>query len=243
MGKLDGRVAIVTGGASGIGKASATLFAEEGAAVLVADIQDGRPVAGAIARAGGSARFLHADVSNPGDVQAMVEAAVDAFGGLHILFNNAGVDGALAALHRSSAENWDRVIAVNLKGPYLGMKYAIPAMLRSGGGSIISTSSVMGLTGGRAFQAYCAAKSGLIGLTRSAALDCARMGIRVNAICPGAIDTPMAREIMETGVAATPFGRPGTPEEVARLALFLAGDDSSFCTGACFLTDGGYVAR
>lgn len=252
MGKLDGKVAIVTGGGSGIGRASALLFAREGAHVVVADIDAGRAaaVAGEITGAGGQAIAAPTDVSRPDHVEAMVRAAVDTYGRLDVLFNNAGIEGEPGLLADSSIENWQRVLAVNLTGVYLGMKFGIAAMLKKGGGSIINTSSVAGLVGFPATAAYCASKGGVIQLTRSAALDYARQGVRVNAICPGVIDTPMVQKVAVTAPAMlemvkeqTPVGRMGTPEEVAGMALFLASDESAFCTGAVFVIDGGWVAR
>lgn len=252
MGKLDGKVAIVTGGGSGIGRASAHLFAREGAQLVVVDIDGARATAVAeeIAAAGGRAMATAADVSQPEHAEAMVRAAVDAYGRLDVLFNNAGIDGEPGLLADSSIENWRRVLAVNLTGVYLGMKFGIAAMLRTGGGSVINTSSVAGLVGFPAVAAYCASKGGVIQLTKSAALDYARQGIRVNAICPGVIETPMVQKVAETAPAMiemvkeqTPVGRMGAPEEVASMALFLASDDSAFCTGAVFVIDGGWVAR
>lgn len=252
MGKLDGKVAIVTGGGSGIGRASAHLFAREGARLVVVDIDGARATAVAeeIAAAGGQAMATTADVSQPEHAEAMVRAAVDAYGRLDVLFNNAGIDGEPGLLADSSIEDWRRVLAVNLTGVYLGMKFGIAAMLKTGGGSVINTSSVAGLVGFPAVAAYCASKGGVIQLTKSAALDYARQGIRVNAICPGVIETPMVQKVAETAPAMiemvkeqTPAGRMGAPEEVASMALFLASDESAFCTGAVFVIDGGWVAR
>ena len=251
MGKLDGKVAIVTGASSGIGRATALLFAEEGAKVVVADWHedDGRRVADEIAGGGGAATFVRVDVSQPEDVEAMVRAAVDTYARLDVLFNNAGVEGEQAPTAECTLENWDRVIAVNLKGVFLGMKYGIAAMLRSGGGSIINNASVAGIVGFANIPAYSASKGGVIQLTKTAALEYAKQGVRVNAICPGVIWTPMVERFVggreETRgalEALEPVGRFGRPEEVAQLALFLACEDSTFCTGAPFLVDGGFVA-
>ena len=252
MGKLDGKVAIVTGAAAGIGRSTALLFVEEGAKVIVADWDEekGRRVAAEISVAGGAAIFVRVDVSKPEDVQAMVQTAVETYGRLDVLFNNAGVEGEMVPTADCSLENWDRVIDINLKGVFLGMKYAIPAMLKSGGGSIINNASVAGLVGIANAPAYCASKGGVIQLTKATALEYARKGIRVNVICPGVILTPMIErfvapdpeQIRKSLEAMEPIGRFGQPEEVARLVLFLASDDSSFCIGAPFVVDGGFVA-
>ncbi len=259
MGKLDGKVAIVTGGAAGIGRATALLFAQEGAKVMVADVDEekGREVTTEIGRTGGTAIFVKVDVSQPSQVEAMVREAVETYGRLDVLFNNAGIEGAMAPTADYPLEEWDRVIATNLKGVFLGMKYGIPAMLKSGGGTIINTASTAGLVGWANMPAYTASKGGVLQLTKTAALEYAQQGIRVNAICPGGIMTPLVERIQaamgmssvppeqqEQFVAAVhPVGRMGQPEEVARLALFLASDDSSFCTGAPFVVDGGQVAQ
>jgi NAD(P)-dependent dehydrogenase (short-subunit alcohol dehydrogenase family) len=251
MNRLDGKVAIVTGGATGIGKATALLFAEEGANVIVADRdeENGRRVAEQIVRSGGNGIFLPVDISRPDEVEAMVRTVVDTFGRLDVLHNNAGVEGEQAPTADCTLENWDRVIGINLRGVFLGMKYGIPAMVKQGSGSIINTASVAGLVGVANMPAYCASKGGIVQLTKTAALEYAPQGIRVNVICPGGVWTPMTERVtasraeilgaMETQV---PAGRIGQPEEIARLALFLASDDSSYCTGAPFAIDGGYVA-
>jgi NAD(P)-dependent dehydrogenase (short-subunit alcohol dehydrogenase family) len=251
MGKLEGKVAIVTGAGSGIGRATAALFAAEGAKVVAADWHEGegREAVQSIKADGGTADFIQTDVSRPEDVQAMVAAAANSFGGLDVIFNNAGIEGEQAPTADCSLENWDRVINVNLKGVFLGMKYAIPELLKRGGGSIINNASVAGVVGFRAIPAYCASKGGVIQLTKTAALEYASEAIRVNAICPGVIWTPMVERFVGANEQARaafeamePVGRFGTPEEVARLALFLACDDSRFCTGAPFFVDGGFVA-
>jgi NAD(P)-dependent dehydrogenase (short-subunit alcohol dehydrogenase family) len=251
MGKLSGRVVIVTGAASGIGKASAGLFAAEGASVVAADWDErgGEEAVAGIRAGGGEASFVKADVSSADDVQRMVQTAVERYARLDVLFNNAGVEGEQASTADCTLENWDRVIAINLKGAFLGMKYAIPQMLKSGGGVIINNASVAGIVGFQGIPAYCASKGGIIQLTKAAALEYAKQNIRVNVICPGVISTPMvdrfvgqseeARKALE---ALEPVGHFGQPEDVARLALFLASDDSAFCTGASFIVDGGFVA-
>jgi NAD(P)-dependent dehydrogenase (short-subunit alcohol dehydrogenase family) len=247
MGKLEGKVAIVTGGASGIGKATVELFTREGAKVLAADWDErGADVVAGLP----DAAFVKVDVSSVEDVRTMVRGAVERFGGLDVIFNNAGVEGEQGATADCSLENWDRVIGINLKGVFLGMKYAIPEMLKRGGGSIINTASVAGLVGFAGIPAYCASKGGVIQLSKAAALEYATQGIRVNVICPGVIATPMVERftsaspaVREALEASEPVGRFGTAEEVAMMALYLASDDSSFCTGAPFIIDGGFVAR
>jgi len=251
MGKLEGKVAIVTGAASGIGRASALLFAEEGARVVVADwdAAKGEEVAREVKGKGGEAKFVKVDVSRAEDVQVMVTTAVESYGRLDVLFNNAGVEGEQAPTADCTLENFDRVIAINLRGVFLGMKYGIAAMLKTGGGSIINNASVAGLVGFTGIPAYSASKGGVIQLTKTAALEYAKEHVRVNAICPGVIWTPMVERFTSAGEevrraleAMEPVGRFGTAEEVARLALFLASEDSSFCTGAPFVVDGGFVA-
>lgn len=248
MGKLDDRVAIVTGAGSGIGRATALLFADEGAKVVVADWheEEGGRVAAEIGEAG---VFVKVDVSQPQQVEAMVRTAVEKFGRLDVIFNNAGIEGEQAPTADCTLENWERVIGVNLTGTFLGMKYAIPAMLKNGGGVIINNASVAGIVGFPGIPAYAASKGGVVLMTKTVALEYAKEGIRANVICPGVIWTPMVerftagseetRAILE---ASEPIGRFGQPEEVARLALFLASDDSSFCTGAPFVVDGGMTA-
>lgn len=249
MAKLTDKVAIVTGAASGIGRASAALFAREGASVVLADINESGAVDAAreITDSGGTAVAVRVDVSDAGSVAAMVKTAVTHFGRLDVLFNNAGIGGAFASFADYSDAQFDRIIAVNLKGVFLGMKFGIPAMLKIGGGAIINTASVAGMIGARGYAGYSASKGGVIQLTKVAALEYATRNIRVNCICPGGVDTPILEMVpaAHRAVVATtnPMQRLAQPEEIATLALFLACDDSSFATGAAFVADGGSLAQ
>jgi NAD(P)-dependent dehydrogenase (short-subunit alcohol dehydrogenase family) len=252
MNELKDKVAVITGGASGIGTAAARLFASEGGVVVIADVQDeaGHRLADELARDGHSACFLHADVSSESDVEAMIHLALSHYGRIDVLFNNAGIEGAQAPMAEATLENWQRVIDINLKGVFLGLKHGIKAMLQHGGGSIINNASVAGLVGFPNIVAYCASKGGVVQLTRTAALEYATANIRVNCLCPGVIDTPMVERFTQGNVdartqlnAMEPVGRLGRAREVAELALFLASDRSSFITGAVIPVDGGFVAR
>jgi NAD(P)-dependent dehydrogenase (short-subunit alcohol dehydrogenase family) len=250
--ELKDKVALVTGGSSGIGRASVELFAREGAAVVAADVLDeaGQCLVDELAKQGASVSYVHADVSRESDVAAMVHLALSRYGRLDVLFNNAGVEGEQAPTADATIENWDRVIGINLKGVFLGLKYGIEAMLQHGGGSIINNASVAGLVGFPGIPAYCASKGGIVQLTRTAALEYATQNVRVNCLCPGVIDTPMIErfthgqpELAAQLTATEPVGRVGRAGEVAELALFLASDRSSFVTGAIIPVDGGFVAR
>jgi NAD(P)-dependent dehydrogenase (short-subunit alcohol dehydrogenase family) len=249
--RFDGKVALVTGASSGIGKATALAFAREGARVVVADIQPcGASVVKEIEESGGGAIFVQTDVSNPEEVAAMVRTAVTAYGGLDIAFNNAGTEGTSAPTADCTQENWDRTIAVNLTGAWLCMKEELEQMLRQHHGVIVNCASVAGLVGFRGSPAYVASKHGLVGLTKTAALEYATDGIRVNAICPGVIDTPMidrftgGKPELEAQLnAAEPMGRMGHPEEIADAVLWLCSDGASFTTGQAIAVDGGWVAQ
>jgi len=250
MNKLfEDKVAMVTGAGSGIGAAIVRRFAEEGAKVVVADLNEdaAREVAAEIEGAGGTAAAVVQDVSNPSSVEESVEFAVSTFGRLDVAVNNAGITGDLAPTADYSLEGWDKVIAVNLSGVFYGMKHQIPAMLRSGGGSIVNIASILGSVAARDSAGYNAAKHGVVGLTKTAALEYSRDGIRVNAIGPGYIDTPLLKaldsEVYDGLVDLHPIGRLGRPEEVAELALFLASDKASFMTGSYHVADGGYTAQ
>jgi NAD(P)-dependent dehydrogenase (short-subunit alcohol dehydrogenase family) len=245
-GRLAGKVAVVTGAGSGIGRATALLFAREGARVVCADIS-GREKE-VVAEIGDGAVAVHVDVSRNDDVVHMIETAEREFGGLDVLFNNAGFGGPRRPLADFDEEIFDNVVAVNLKGVFLGMRHGIAAMLRTGGGSVINTASVAGLVGLKHQGVYAAAKGGVVQLTRTAALDYATKGVRVNAICPGMIWTGLAGG--EPGsippadlIPPQPMKRWGMPEELAAAALFLASDESSFVTGTLLPVDGGYTAR
>jgi NAD(P)-dependent dehydrogenase (short-subunit alcohol dehydrogenase family) len=251
--RLRDKVALITGGTSGIGQATAALFAREGARVAVTgrSPERGQKVVDQVQRAGGKAMFIACDVRFPDQCRRAVEETMRAFDRLDVLFNNAGVYYAHTALD-CSEEEWDLQIDINLKGAFLMSKYALPGMLAQGGGVIINNSSGWGLVGGDSAVAYCASKGGMVLLTKAMAIDHGRQGIRVNCICPGDVDTPMlpedarqrgmTQEAYMAGAANRPMGRVGTPEEIAKAALFLACDDSSFMTGATLVVDGGGTA-
>lgn len=252
MNELKGKAAIVTGASSGIGQATAELFAEEGAAVVIADVIDdaGQALADQLAGRGHDVCFVHADVSRDSDVAAMVQFAMSRYGRVDVLFNNAGIEGEQAATADATLENWSRVIGVNLTGVFLGMKYGIAAMLQHGGGAVINNASVAGLVGFAGIPAYAASKGGVVQLTRTAALEYASRNVRVNCVCPGVIDTPMVERFahndpaIEAQLSAmAPVERLGKAREVAELVMFLASDRSSFVTGAVIPVDGGFVAR
>lgn len=247
--QLKDKVAVITGAGSGIGRATALLFAQEGAKVVVADYSDegGEETVKQIEEKGGKATFVRVDVSQAADVQKMVKAATDKYGRLNILYNNAGIEGPSAPTGNLSEADWDRVLSVNLKGVFLGSKYAIPQMLKQGSGVIINTASIAGLVGFNNMPAYCASKGGVISLTKAMALEYAKNNIRVNCICPGVIRTPMLNRTpspaVEAMVKREPIGRFGEPEEIAQAALYLASDRSSFITGTALIVDGGWTAR
>ncbi len=252
MNGFNGKSAIVTGAASGIGAATAEVFARAGASVMLADVQEKllRDVAARIAKAGGKAAVCVADMSREDDIKRMVAETVKAFGRLDCAFNNAGIEGAQGPTHECTNANWDRVIAVNLTGVWQCMKHEIPAMLAGGGGAIVNCASIAGLAGFTGIPAYVASKHGVVGLTKGAALEYARQNIRVNAVCPGVIQTPMIDRFVPPGSAARtalfegePVGRAGTPDEIASAVLWLCSPENSFTTGQAVAVDGGWMAR
>lgn len=250
MSLLETKSAIVTGAGSGIGRAVAVLYAKEGAAVVVADIDEkgGAETVGQIESEGGKAVFFKADSASPEDNRKLVDEAVKQFGGLHIAVNNAGIGGPLGPTGEYPIDGWDKVIAINLSGVFYGLRYQIPAILASGGGSIINMASILGKVGTPMSPAYTAAKHGVIGLTKAAALSYADKNLRINAIGPGYIMTPMIENSLDKAtldalVGLHPVGRLGEPNEVAELALWLNSDKASFVTGAYYNVDGGYLAQ
>lgn len=255
-GRLHGKVALVTGGGSGIGRAAARLFADEGAVVAVVDVvaDSAEETAGKVAAAGGRASAFVASVAIADQITEAVDAAAERFGGLHVVYNNAGV-GSQGSVADADEADWDRCFDVNVKGTFLTSRAAVPHLAAGGGGAIINQASVAALVGVPDFAAYCAAKGAVVALTRSMAVDLAPQRIRVNAIAPGTVFTPLMEPMLrergggdlDAGLAMTvskyPIGRLGTPEEIARAALFLACGDSSFATGSVVTVDGGMTAR
>jgi NAD(P)-dependent dehydrogenase (short-subunit alcohol dehydrogenase family) len=250
-GQFSGKVALVTGGSSGMGRAAALAFAREGASVVVADTDapGGEETVHRIQESGGEALFVPTDVSQSSAVESLVAATVATYGRLDCAFNNAGINIERGPLTEGTEAVWDRIISINLKGVMLCMKYEIPSMLMSGsGGAIVNTASVVGLTGGRGFPAYVASKHGVIGLTKATALDYAKQGIRVNAVCPGTIYTPMYERRVGTDqetaariASEIPLGRLGQPHDVAEAVLWLCSPAASFVTGHALVVDGGDI--
>lgn len=247
---LEGKVAIVTGGGSGIGQSTALAYAREGVKVVVSDVdeQGGNETVRLIEAQGGEARFVRADVSKPAEVEQLVRATVEAFGALHFACNNAGIGGPAAPTGEYPIDGWEQVIAINLSGVFYCMRYQIPEMLKAGGGVIVNMASILGTVGYAQSPAYVAAKHGVVGLTKTAALEYSSQGIRVSAVCPAFIRTPLigenlAQDVRDYLVTQHPVGRLGEPEEVAELVVWLCSDAASFIMGSPILVDGGYVAR
>jgi NAD(P)-dependent dehydrogenase (short-subunit alcohol dehydrogenase family) len=250
--RFDGKVALVTGGSTGIGRATALKFAAEGASVVIADINvsQGQLIAEQINQNNGKSIFVPTDVSSPTQVSNLIDKTVETYGKLDFAFNNAGIEGVMASTVDCTEENWDRTIDINLKGVWLCMKYEIPTMLKQGGGVIVNMASVAGLVGFAGLPAYAASKGGVIQLTKTAALEFSKSGIRINAVCPGAIQTSMIERIesADEGIKdvltnAHPIGRIGKPEEVADVVIWLCSEQSSFVVGYPIAIDGGYLAQ
>jgi NAD(P)-dependent dehydrogenase (short-subunit alcohol dehydrogenase family) len=251
-GLLQGKVALVTGGGSGIGRATSIRLAKEGAKIMIADYvpEGAEKTVKMIKEAGGEANCIAVDVSVTKQVEMMVSKTIETYGRLDCAHNNAGIEGKFADTTECTEENWDRVIAIDLKAVWLCMKYEIPQMLKQGGGAIVNTASIAGLLGFNGAPAYVAAKHGVVGLTRTAALEYAQKNIRVNCVCPGVIRTPMVERAIDGGglteadvIMSEPVGRMGKPEEIAEGVLWLLSDASSFVTGHPLTIDGGWVAR
>lgn len=255
-GRLDSKVALVTGGGSGIGRSSALAFARDGAKVVVADVDvpGGEETVQRIESAGGEAVFVKTNVSRASEVATLIEKGVATYGRLDCALNNAGIQGDLKQTAECSQENWDRIIGINLTGVWLCMKHEIPHMLNQGRGAIVNTSSNFGLVGSNGMPAYSASKHGVLGLTKTAALEYAKSGIRVNAVCPGPVQTPLvdkilsaqpdlADEIIESIKTREPVGRMGKPEEIAEAVIWLCSDAASFVTGTAMAVDGGFVTQ
>ncbi len=250
--EFDGKVVLVTGAASGIGRATALAFAREGARVCVADVNEegGSQTVKLIEKEGGTAFFVKCDVSKASDVKAMVDAVVNKFGRLDFAFNNAGIEGKPASTVDCSEENWDKTLDVNLKGVWLCVKFEIPVMVKQGGGVIVNMSSIAGLVGFPGMPAYVASKHGILGLTKTTALEYAKANVRVNAVCPGAIRTPMLErfiggnlEVEKQITATIPMARVGKPEEIAGAVLWLCSQKASYVTGHALVVDGGMTAQ
>jgi NAD(P)-dependent dehydrogenase (short-subunit alcohol dehydrogenase family) len=249
MGKIQGKVAVITGAASGMGRATALRFAREGASVVLTDLnsQGGETAVAECAAAGGQAVFQRTDVSSEADIKAAVDRAVKEYGRLDIMFNNAGIGGAVGPIEKVESGNWDRTMAVLLRAVYLGMKYSIPEMRKVGGGSIISTASVAALRPAGYLAAYSAAKAAVVSLTQAVAIEVGHDRIRVNCICPGGVNTPLVRgrrpgaeEAADKSMARMqPIPRAGKPEDIATMALFLASDEADWITGTAMVVDGG----
>lgn len=250
MGTLKNKVAVITGSGSGIGRAAAILYAKEGAKVIISDINEehGNAVLEEIKKNGGEAFFIKADTSKPEEHKKLVDQTIEKYGALHIAVNNAGIGGPLSSIADYPIDGWQKVIDINLSGVFYGLKYQIPAMLKSGGGSVVNIASILGQAGTKFSPAYVAAKHGVVGLTKAAALEYADQKIRVNSIGPGYIKTPLVMNSLDEATLTFitglhPMGRLGEAEEVAELILWLGSDKSSFVTGSYYPVDGGYLAQ
>lgn len=248
---LKNKVAFITGASSGIGRATARAFAAEGASVVLADVlkEEGLALENELRALGAAATFVECNVAVRASVEAAIQATIETYGRLDIAFNNAGIEGESGSTMQCTEENWDRVIAVNLKGVWLCMKYELEHMIKQGGGVIVNCSSIAGLVGSAGLPAYVASKHGVVGLTKSAALEFAKTNIRINAVCPGAVRTPMIDRVIrgDANISASilanqPIGRLGEPEEIADVTLWLCSPRASFVTGAAVAADGGWVA-
>jgi len=251
-GLVEGKVVLVTGAGSGIGRASAIAFAREGAKVMVSDVDEagGKATVDALTRAGSEARFVRTDVTDEVQVEALVRGTIESFGRLDCAHNNAGITGAVGAVHEIDFDGWQQTLTTNLASMFLCMKHEIRAMLRQGNGAIVNTASGAGVVATPGLSPYCAAKHGLLGLTKTAALENARTGIRINAILPGSIDTPMLQRFMGKDPrieklirAGQPGGRLGRPEEIAEAAVWLCSDRASFVSGSSLIVDGAAINR
>ena len=247
---FENKVALITGGTFGIGKATAELLAKKGAKILIADWLEDQEMIDNLKNSGAEISFIKCDVSRAEQVKMMVDKAIALFGKIDFAFNNAGIEGLSDITHECTEENWDRTLSINLKGVWLCMKYELPHMLKVGKGSIVNTASVAGLIGFEGLPAYTASKHGILGLTKTAALEYAKKGIRINAVCPGAIKTPMLdrftgkkKEAEKKYEAMEPMGRLGQADEVAKAVSWLFSDDASFVTGHALSVDGGWSAQ
>ncbi|SEA05013.1 SDR family NAD(P)-dependent oxidoreductase [Marinobacterium iners] len=249
LNRFEGKTALITGAASGIGKATAIKLASEGAAVVVADLheQAAQAVVAEITGAGGKAAAFGGDFTSPSVNEAAVAFAVETFGALHLAFNNAGIIGPQGPLHEVDIDGYKKLIDINLDAVFYGLKYEVPAILAAGGGAIVNTASILGLVGTPGYVPYVTAKHAVSGLTKSAALQYSAKGIRINSVHPGYIDTPLlnelSREEYDSLVALHPMGRLGTSEEVANVVAFLLSDDAAFVSGSQYTVDGGYTAQ